>query len=291
MAGITLGIYEKALPLKHTWPQRLALARELGFQFVEMSVDEKDERLARLDWTLQERRDFNNAVLDSGITVPSMCFSGHRRYPLGSENDDVRAHAFRLMRKAIQLASDTGIRTIQLAGYDEYYQPSNTRTRARFREGLQRSLEWAAQAQVTLALEVMDTPLMNSISKAVGYANALASPWFQVYPDIGNLSAWDNDVELEILAGRGRIAAVHVKDAVPGRFKNVPFGEGCVDFENCFRWLWQSGYRGTYLIEMWSGETSADPAAECRKARHWVLDKMRAAGLPVAEDNVAVEAQ
>ena len=281
MSGITLGIYEKALPLKLDWPQRLALAGGLGFQFVEMSVDETDARMARLDWSVAQRRDFANATLELGVKVPSMCFSAHRRFPLGSEDDQVREHGLALMQKAINFASDTGIRTIQLAGYDEYYQPGNALTRTRFFAGLQQAVEWAARAQVTLAMEVMDTPLMNSIAKARAYAEALASPWFQIYPDIGNLSAWDNDVQLEILAGRGRIAAVHVKDTVPGRFKNVPFGEGTVDFEACFRWLWQSGYRGTYLIEMWSGETSADPAIECGKARAWVLDKMRAAGLPV----------
>ncbi|MDI8746406.1 TIM barrel protein, partial [Salmonella enterica subsp. enterica serovar Montevideo] len=42
-------------------------------------------------------------------------------------------------------------------------------------------------------------------------------------------------------------------------FKNVPFGEGVVDFERCFETLKQSGYCGPYLIEMWS-ETAENPA-------------------------------
>ncbi len=41
---------------------------------------------------------------------------------------------------------------------------------------------------------------MNSISKALGYAHYLNNPWFQLYPDIGNLSAWDNDVQMELKA-------------------------------------------------------------------------------------------
>lgn len=52
---------------------------------------------------------------------------------------------------------------------------------------------------------------MNSISKALGYAHYLNNPWFQLYPDIGNLSAWDNDVQMELQAGIGHIVAVHVK--------------------------------------------------------------------------------
>ena len=74
-------------------------------------------------------------------------------------------------------------------------------------------------------------------SKALGYAHYLNNPWFQLYPDIGNLSAWDNDVQMELQAGIGHIVAVHVKDTKPGVFKNVPFGEGVVDFERCFETL------------------------------------------------------
>ena len=44
---IPLGIYEKALPAGECWLERLQLAKTLGFDFVEMSVDETDERLSR----------------------------------------------------------------------------------------------------------------------------------------------------------------------------------------------------------------------------------------------------
>ncbi len=42
-----LGIYEKALAKDLSWPERLVLAKSCGFDFVEMSVDETDERLSR----------------------------------------------------------------------------------------------------------------------------------------------------------------------------------------------------------------------------------------------------
>jgi L-ribulose-5-phosphate 3-epimerase len=46
--------------------------------------------------------------------------------------------------------------------------------------------------------------------------------------------------------------------------------------------LQKSGYRGPYLIEMWS-ETAADPMQEVRNARAWVVDKMQKAGLNMEE--------
>ncbi len=280
--AVPLGIYEKALPPGEDWLARLQLARELGFDFVEMSVDETDERLARLDWDREQRLALVNAIATTGIRVPSMCLSAHRRFPLGSQDDTIRNQGLAIMHKAIALAQDVGIRVIQLAGYDVYYQEANEITRERFRDGLQQAVEMASRAQVTLAMEIMDYPLMNSISKALGYANYLNNPWFQLYPDIGNLSAWDNDVQMELRAGQGHIVAVHVKDTRPGVFKNVPFGTGVVDFERCFTTLKESGYRGPYLIEMWS-ENAPDPIKEVLAARDWVKQRMERAGLHVEE--------
>ena len=276
--AVPLGIYEKALPAGEDWLSRLQLAAELEFDFVEMSVDESDFRLARLDWSSEQRLSLVNAIAITGIRVPSMCLSAHRRFPLGSEDDAIRNQGLEIMRKAIRLAQDVGIRVIQLAGYDVYYQQANDETRERFRDGLQLAVEMASRAQVTLAMEIMDYPLMNSISKAMGYAHYLNNPWFQLYPDIGNLSAWDNDVQMELKAGSGHIVAVHIKDTLPGIFKNVPFGTGVVDFERCFRTLKESGYCGPYLIEMWS-ETAVDPVKEVKAARDWVKQRMLNAGL------------
>ncbi|EHM45004.1 MULTISPECIES: L-ribulose-5-phosphate 3-epimerase [Hafnia] len=280
--AVPLGIYEKALPAGEDWLPRLQLAAELGFDFVEMSLDESDVRLARLDWSREQRLALVNAIAQTGVRVPSMCLSAHRRFPLGSEDDAVRDQGLEIMRKAICLAQDVGIRVIQLAGYDVYYQTANNATRERFRDGLKQSVEMASRAQVTLAMEIMDYPLMNSISKALGYAHYLNNPWFQLYPDIGNLSAWDNDVQMELQAGSGHIVAVHVKDTQPGKFKNVPFGTGVVEFERCFATLKESGYCGPYLIEMWS-ETAADPIMEVKAARDWVKQRMANAGLAVEE--------
>ncbi|BEO53935.1 L-ribulose-5-phosphate 3-epimerase [Serratia marcescens] len=278
--SVPLGIYEKALPPGEDWLTRLQLAGELGFDFVEMSIDESDGRLARLDWNSEQRLALIGAVAASGVRVPSLCLSAHRRFPLGSEDDRTRERGLEIMRKAIRLAQDTGIRVIQLAGYDVYYQQATAQTRARFRAGLAQAVEMASRAQVMLAMEIMDYALMNSISKALGYVHYLNNPWFQLYPDIGNLSAWDNDVQMELVAGRGHIVAVHVKDTRPGEFKNVPFGEGVVDFTRCFETLLASGYRGPYLLEMWS-EKAPDTLQAVREARAWVVERMAEAGLEI----------
>ena len=184
-----LGLYEKALPADLSWPQRLATAAELGFEFVEMSIDEQPARQQRLDWDRRQRLAFIQARLDSGVTVPSLCLSAHRRDPFGSADASTRERARVLMSKALELATDLGIRNIQLAGYDVYYEPADRHSRELFIEGMQWAAAQAARAQVMLSVEVMDTPFINSISKWRDIAHHVNSPWFTVYPDLGNLSA------------------------------------------------------------------------------------------------------
>ncbi|WP_373099377.1 MULTISPECIES: L-ribulose-5-phosphate 3-epimerase [Pasteurellaceae] len=278
-----LGIYEKALPKDISWGERLAIAKACGFDFVEMSVDETDERLARLDWSRAQRLEFVQAVLTSGITVPSMCLSGHRRFPFGSHDAATREAAREIMQKAIRLAVDLGIRTIQLAGYDVYYEPQDEGTIARFQQGLEWAVALAASNQVTLAVEIMDTQFMSSISRWKQWDTLIASPWFTVYPDVGNLSAWNENVAQELKLGIEKISAIHLKDtykvtqSCAGQFRDVPFGAGCVDFAGCFKVLSQLNYRGAFLIEMWT-EKASEPLVEIINARRWIEQKMQEGG-------------
>ena len=44
IAALPVGLYEKALPAPWSWDRRLAMAAEAGYDFVEISIDESDER-------------------------------------------------------------------------------------------------------------------------------------------------------------------------------------------------------------------------------------------------------
>ena len=280
---VKLGIYEKAMPGGMGWGERLDTAARAGYRFVEMSVDETDERLARLDWDYAARRRFVEDTAGRDAGVPSMCLSAHRRFPLGSHDPEVRAEARMITRKAVQLALDTGIRTIQLAGYDVYYEEGDEDTRAWFLEGLHEAVDLAGRENVMLAVEIMDHPLMRSILRYLNIYDDFRSPWFKVYPDLGNLSAWGADVCQELRLGIEHIVAIHLKDThavrpgFPGKFKGVPFGEGCVDFPSAFAVLRELRFSGPFLIEMWT-EKSEDPVEEIRRARCWILERMREGG-------------
>ncbi len=277
-----LGLYEKALPPELGWEERLRAVKELGFDYLEISIDETDERLSRLDWTSEERDALHSAMRETGVPIQSMCLSGHRRFPYGSADPAIRARAHEITEKAVLFAREFGIRVIQLAGYDVYYEPSTPESLRLFEEGLRSACEVAEKYQVMLAMEIMDTPLMSSITRYLKYKAVLPSPWFTVYPDVGNLSAWGNDTAAEISLGRNGMVGVHLKDTLavtedfPGKFKCVPFGSGCVDFPACLGQLERESYRGPYMIEMWYAP-GQDWRAEITNARKFMEEKFAAA--------------
>jgi L-ribulose-5-phosphate 3-epimerase len=280
---LPIGIYEKALPSGVTWSERLDLARSAGFDFVEMSVDENDARLARLHWTAAERAALRNAIADSGVGMITMCLSGHRKWALGSADPAIRGRGLEMLRRAVDLCVDTGIRIIQIAGYYVYYEPHTPDSRPRYVDGLAQGLAWASQAGVMLGVENVDGHDIDSVTQAMTLVEAFNSPWFQIYPDIGNLSEHGMDVCAELRAGRGHFVALHVKDTRPGQVRRIPFGQGTVPFDLAFRQLVEMNFCAPVLLEMWNDD-APDSVQIVRDARRWVVEHMATAGLiaPVA---------
>ena len=278
-----LGIYEKAIPNDFSWKEKMQTAKAAGFDYIEISVDESDERLARLDWSDQEIEEIRSYMKETGIVIPTMCLSGHRRFPFGSKDKATRARAFEIMEKGILLAQKLGVRCIQLATYDVYYEESDEETKALFLDGMKKSVEMASRAGVVLAMEIMDTPFVGTILRAMHYIKKIPSPYFKIYPDMGNLTQFSSDVESEFELGLAETAAIHVKETKPGVFKNVPFGEGTVQFTNIFRKLKELNYTGMFLIEMWADnsrkQTMEEAVETIRDARLFVEDKMKKAGM------------
>ncbi len=278
-----IGIYEKALPDSFTWEEKLTAAKRAGFDFLELSVDESDARLARLDWTDEEVEDLRRIIRETGMAIPTMCLSGHRRFPFGSKDPEIRQKAMEIMEKAILLACRLGIRVIQLATYDVYYEEEDDETRQLFLEGMKEAVDKASRAGVMLAMEIMDTPFAGTISRAMEFMKAIPSPYFKIYPDMGNLSNFADDVFEEFELGIADTAAIHVKETKPGVFKRVTFGEGEVRFVEIFSKLKELDYQGMFMIEMWADNTrdqSVEEATEWIKdAREFVIDKMRRAGM------------
>lgn len=267
-SDIRLGCYEKAMPSNWTWVNKCVAAKDAGYDFIEISIDETDEKLARLD-------DSNfastvlNAVKLTGMPIRTMCLSGHRKYPLGSEHPETVMRSLDIFTKAVKLAECLGIRIIQLAGYDVYYEDSSPVTRKRFLENLKKCVAIAARHGVLLGFETMETPFMDTVSKAMAVVRAVDSPYLNVYPDLGNCTnaakLYRTELVDDLHSGQGRIVAVHIKETVVGKYREIPFGKGHVDFKTALKTCMDLGVR-MYVAEFWYDSTTE--ANDVLKSNH-----------------------
>ncbi len=254
MSGYTLGVYEKSMPNTLSFREKLEYAKKYNFDFVEISIDETDEKLARLEMSKEERLDLVKDMYEVGVPLRTMCLSGHRKYPLGSNDKATELRGLEIMEKAVELADDLGIRIIQLAGYDVYYEESSDETVKRFTENLKKATEMAAKKGIVLGFETMETEFMNTVGKSMEYVNIVDSPYLHVYPDCGNIKnaavTYETDVYEDLKSGKGHLVALHLKETVPGKFREIPFGTGHVDFGKMIQEAYALGVR-RYVTEFW----------------------------------------
>ena len=79
----------------------------------------------------------------------------------------------------------------------------------------------------------------------------------------------------DLFSGRGHIFALHLKETVPGVFREVPFLTGHVDFETGIAMAWGLGIR-RFVTEMWyvgNDDTWADDIRFACRSMRAILDR------------------
>lgn len=225
-----LGCYEKAMPNNLTIKEKLKYAKEAGFDYLEISIDESDEKLERLDYSDEMINRIKLSMIEVNFPILSMCLSGHRKYPLGSHDENIRKRSLQIFEKACLFASRLGIRIIQLAGYDVYYEEHDDMTQKMFEINLKKCVDVASKFGIILGFETMETPFMDTVEKSMVFVNLINSPYLNVYPDIGNLTnsnrKYSTSIEYDLLSGKGKIVAAHLKEIIEGHYREIPFGKG-----------------------------------------------------------------
>lgn len=250
----SVGLYEKAMPDTLSWKEKLLAARDAGYDFVEISIDASEAKIQRIYMSKEERLELVKLMYETGIPLHTMNMSSLTKYSLGNDKPEYVARGMEILEKAIELAGDLGVRIVMIPGYDVFYEPSDYETKKRYMENLKTAVKWAEKAGVVLAFETMENEFMNTVEKAMKYVSLVNSPYLKIYPDSGNLTNaavnYKNDVIEDFELGRGHVVALHLKETVPGKFREIPYGTGHVDFEAMIEKAWDMGVR-KYVTEFW----------------------------------------
>ena len=276
----SLALYEKAIPAGLGFEKMFQITADCGFDRFEISIDETDERLARLDLPDEEIIRIGHLSRQYGVPIRTMCLSGQRKYPMGSMDPAIRKRSMEILEKAVLFSEKAGISIIQLAGYDVYYEKGSDLTREYFMENLRRACAFAAAHGVLLAFETMETPFMDTVEKAMKVVDEVGSPWLGVYPDIGNLKnaavLYGHDVVEDMKKGRRHTFAVHLKETKPGIYRDMDFGtDGHTEYVRCIREALEQGVT-MFTGEFWH-QKGADAETVIRKANVFLREKIKEA--------------
>ena len=269
-----LGIYEKSLPDSLSMEEKIFYFKKSGYDFFELSIDESEERMARLFWNARQTGDLKKLMCKMDFPVYSICLSANRKFPVGHEDGAIRQKGLELIRRAADLALAIGARIVLIPGYDVYYGKSNRETRKLFEESLAEAAFYAGKRGVVLALENIETPFMDSAEKTSAQVRKIGTPWLQCYVDPGNMIAAgiDNPTEQVRRAG-GSIAAMHLKDGRPGEFKHVGYGTGALDFRELFGTLLRDRTACLFVAEINALEGVEESVERIHSARRFLEEQ------------------
>lgn len=269
-----LGLYEKAMP-DVSWREKLLIARDAGYDFVEMSIDATEEKIGRVYSSGEWRNQMAELCRELEMPIGTLNDSALTKYSLGNPDPKVQARGMEIAELSVYLAADLGARIVMIPGYDVYYEPHTADTEAMFAENIGILTDVAASAGVQLGFETMENEFMNTVEKGMKYVSMVNSNYLQMYPDIGNMTnaavMYGTDPVSDLRLGRGHIAALHLKETCPGHFREIPYGSGHVDFETAISAAWELGVR-RFVTEFWykeDGETPMDVRARFGK----ILDR------------------
>lgn len=238
------------LPKELSYAARFALARDVGFEGIEMQTIARPEEAAEI----------REAAAKAGLRIHSVMNMDHWRLPLSSSDPDVVTRSVQGMETSLKNAALWGADTVLLVpavvdaktGYRDAYERSQRVIRERL-------LPMARDLKVIIAVEEVWNKFLLSPIEFARYVDEFASPWLKAYFDVGNvvLFAFPQDW---IRTLGPRIVKVHVKDfnfdRANGRFTWKAIGEGDIDWPEVRRALHDIGYNGYVTTEVSGGDAA-----------------------------------
>jgi len=238
------------LPGKMSYAERFALARDVGFEAIEMQTINKEEEAAEI----------RDASKKTGLRIHSVMNSDHWRLPLSSRDPEVVSGSVKGMetslRNAVLWGADTVLLVPAVVDASTSYQDAWTRSQRVIRERL---LPMARDLKVTIAVEEVWNKFLLSPLEFVRYVDDFESPWVRAYFDVGNVVLYAFPQDWIRTLG-SRIVKIHLKDfnfdRRNGRFTWKNIGEGDIDWPEVRRALGEIKYNGYVTTELEGGDAA-----------------------------------
>lgn len=234
-----------------------ALARDAGFEGVEVALDEVGE--ISLTSTEKELLEIKKQACDSGIELYSVACGLYWSYWLTADDAAEREKAKDIVKKQLETAKILGCDTVLVipgAVHADFADPNKVvdyeTAYGRSFEALSELKGYAEKLQVSIGLENVWSQFLISPMELRGFIDSLDSEYVGSYFDVGNVMASGYPEHwIRILADK--IKKVHFKDyrvAAGGLHGFVDLLAGDVNYPEVMRALNEAGYDGWVSAEM-----------------------------------------
>jgi L-ribulose-5-phosphate 3-epimerase len=242
------------LPKELSYADRFALARDAGFEAIEMQTMAKDDEAAEV----------KEAAKKTGLRVHSVMNMDHWRLPLSSSDPEVVSGSVKGMETSLRNAALWGADAVLLVpavvDAKTSYTDAWTRSQKVIRERL---LPMARDLKVIIAVEEVWNKFLLSPIEFAKYVDEFDSPWLKAYFDVGNVVFYGLPQDWIRTLG-SRIVKMHIKDFKldrrNGNFTWPNIGEGDIDWQEVRRALAEIKYTGYITTEISGGPKGGEAA-------------------------------
>jgi hexulose-6-phosphate isomerase len=249
-SAIKKAVLISMLPKDRPYAERFTMAREAGFDAIEMQTISKPEEAAEI----------REASQKTGLRIHSVMNMDHWRLPLSSADPDVVSRSVQGMETSLKNAALWGAETVLLVpavvDAQTSYRDAYTRSQRVIRERL---IPAARDAKVVIAVEEVWNKFLLSPLEFAKYVDEFESPFVRAYFDVGNVVLYGFPQDWIRTLGP-RIAKLHLKDfhldRREGRFTWNAIGEGDIDWPEVRKALSDVGYKGYATTEVNGGDAA-----------------------------------
>jgi hexulose-6-phosphate isomerase len=261
-ARFTKSICSAVFPAGTPYPECFKLAKNAGFQAIELRMEEKGDITARS--TVEQMQRLRDVAASTGIKIASLWILTPRSPSLASSDPAIRERAATMVRKGIELAPALGAGALLVVpgvlGSGARFEVTSEEAWQRATQAFRDFIPLAEKAKVLLTPENVWSKFLVSPFDMRNFIDQFHSPQVRAHFDIGNVMQYGYPQDWIRTLGT-RIARVHLKDyklaagGMQGRF--VPLLEGDVQWNEVMPELTRSGYRGYCSAEL--GPDPNDP--------------------------------
>ena len=225
---------------KDTWRDEFQIASDIGYDAIELTIDDWGNPLFHHDEVYTIRSLAANASVD----ISAACAEFTVSIPLfGTLGNSIYA-----VKRLMEVCAQIQIPRVGISFEDN----SAINTPEQQEQAVYAVKDCVKVAEELGIILTLETSLSTTNIKE--FIERVGSPNLKVNFDLGNSCAYGEDTPEAIRSLSNLIGGIHIKDRTKLFGTTVPLGTGGVDFAACFKAIQDIGYSGPLIIQGARGE-------------------------------------